>query len=49
MKDLSILIRGNVLVTIPNDLSLLTPYILAEQRDWFEAEILLSACWLRPA
>jgi hypothetical protein len=30
MNDLSILIRGDVLVTVPKDLSLLTPYILVE-------------------
>jgi FkbM family methyltransferase len=39
MSDRSFLTRGNVLVTLPDDLSLLTPYILAEQRDWFEHEI----------
>lgn len=32
-------IDGNVRVCVPADISLLTPYVLLEQDDWFEAEI----------
>ena len=36
---LTIRIVGNVLVCVPNDISLMTPYILLEQEDWFEEDI----------
>jgi FkbM family methyltransferase len=32
-------IKGNVSVCVPNNISLMTPYILLEQEDWFEDEI----------
>ncbi len=32
-------IENDILVTVPDDLTLMTPYILEEQQDWFEDEI----------
>ena len=32
-------IAGGVHIVVPNSLNLLTPYVLSEQRDWFEDEI----------
>ncbi len=32
-------IPGNLQVTVPDNLRLMTPFILAEQGDWFEREI----------
>lgn len=37
--SLALTIPGGVTVMAPNDLSLMTPYILMEQEDWFEDEI----------
>ena len=36
---LTVRIKGNVCVCVPNDLTLMTTYILLEQEDWFEDEI----------
>jgi hypothetical protein len=36
---LTVRIKGNVSVCVPNNISLMTPYILLEQEDWFEDEI----------
>jgi len=35
----SLPIPGNIQVVVPQDFSLMTPYILFEQQDWFEAEL----------
>jgi len=35
-------------LTIPLDLNLMTPYVLQEQGDWFEAEIHFIRRWLQP-
>ena len=34
------------MVTVPDDLSLMTPFVLAEQGDWFEGEIRFVRRWL---
>ena len=36
---MKIKIKSDVLVDVPDDLSLMTPYVLLEQEDWFESEI----------
>ncbi len=36
---LSLEIPGGVRVCVPNDMALMTPYVLLEQEDWFEDEI----------
>ncbi len=36
---LTVRIKGNVKVCVPNNISLMTPYVLLEQEDWFEDEI----------
>ena len=35
---LRILIQGGIEMTVPNDLKLISPYVLLEQEDWFEGE-----------
>jgi FkbM family methyltransferase len=41
-------IAGGVRVVVPDSLNLLTPYVLFEQRDWFEDEIGFLRRLLRP-
>lgn len=38
-KMLTIRIAGDVSVCVPNDIRLMTPYVLLEQEDWFEDDI----------
>ena len=38
-KILKLPIPGGIRVCVPDNLSLMTPYVLTEQQDWFEAEI----------
>jgi FkbM family methyltransferase len=38
-KSVTLEITGNIKVSCPADIRLMTPYILIEQRDWFEDEI----------
>ena len=47
-KTKTIRIENDVLVTVPNDLSLMTPYILEEQQDWFEDEIRFVRQLIKP-
>jgi FkbM family methyltransferase len=37
-----------VRIVVPDSLNLITPYVLQEQRDWFEDEIKFLRCLLRP-
>jgi FkbM family methyltransferase len=39
MRTRTLEIAGGVRVVVPDSLNLLTPYVLFEQRDWFEDEI----------
>ena len=39
---------GNLTVVVPGDATLITPYVLIEQRDWFETEIKFLRKWLKP-
>jgi hypothetical protein len=41
-------IAGGVQIVVPDSLNLLTPYVLFEQRDWFEDEIGFVRRLLRP-
>lgn len=47
-KDFAIEIKGGVIVHVPADISLMTPYILLEQEDWFEDEIKFIRTYLQP-
>jgi FkbM family methyltransferase len=48
MRTRTIEIAGGVQVVVPDSLNLLTPYVLFEQRDWFEDEIAFVRRLLRP-
>ncbi len=39
MRTRTLEISGSVHIVVPDSLNLLTPYVLFEQRDWFEDEI----------
>lgn len=38
-KEITIKIRGDVMIVVPDSLDLITAYVLQEQEDWFEDEI----------
>ncbi|WP_161957570.1 FkbM family methyltransferase [Mariprofundus sp. EBB-1] len=38
--SLTLSINGGIQIVVPNDLNLMTPYVLTEQQDWFEDEII---------
>jgi len=40
--------RGGFEIVVPNDLSLITPYVFLEQEDWFEEEVPFVREMLRP-
>ncbi len=44
---LRLCMRGDVEISVPNDLSLISPYILLEQDDWFEIEMPFVRSMLR--
>ncbi len=44
----SVKIAGNVLVVVPDDIRLITPFVLREQEDWFEDEIKFLRSWIHP-
>jgi len=46
--SLSLPIEGGVQIVVPNDLNLMTPYILTEQQDWFEDEIKFIRKLIKP-
>src|SRR5260370_17805552 len=48
MRTKTLEIAGGVRVVVPDSLNLLTPYVLFEQRDWFEDEIGFIRRLLRP-
>jgi len=48
MRTRTLEIAGGVQVVVPDSLNLLTPYVLFEQRDWFEDEIGFVRRLLRP-
>jgi len=37
-ETLQLRIAGDVVISVPNDLTLISPYVLLEQEDWFEDE-----------
>lgn len=41
-------IKDGIMVTVPNSLTLMTPYILYEQNDWFEDEIKFIREFIKP-
>jgi len=41
-------IENDILITVPDDLTLMTPYILEEQQDWFEDEIKFVRHLIKP-
>lgn len=45
---LTVQIRGNVRICVPNDINLMTSYVLLEQEDWFEDEIEFVRLMLQP-
>ncbi len=45
---LAVNIQGGIEVQVPDDIGLLTPYVLLEQEDWFEAELAFVRAWLQP-
>jgi FkbM family methyltransferase len=48
MRTRTLEMTGGVRVVVPDSLNLLTPYVLFEQRDWFEDEIGFIRRLLRP-
>jgi protein O-GlcNAc transferase len=48
MRTKTLEIAGGVHIVVPDSLNLLTPYVLFEQRDWFEDEIAFVRRLLRP-
>jgi len=48
MRTKTLEIAGGVQIVVPDSLNLLTPYVLFEQRDWFEDEIGFVRRLLRP-
>ena len=48
MRTRTLEITGGVHIVVPDSLNLLTPYVLFEQRDWFEDEIAFVRRLLRP-
>lgn len=51
LKDetsLTVKIKGDIEVCVPNSIELLTPYVLLEQEDWFESEMEFVRHMLRP-
>jgi FkbM family methyltransferase len=48
MRTSTLEIAGGVKIVVPDSLNLLTPYVLFEQRDWFEDEIGFVRRLLRP-
>jgi FkbM family methyltransferase len=48
MRTTTLEIAGGVQIVVPDSLNLLTPYVLCEQRDWFEDEIGFVRRLLRP-
>jgi FkbM family methyltransferase len=47
-KSVTLEITGNTKVSCPADIGLMTPFILVEQRDWFEDEIRFLRQVVRP-
>jgi FkbM family methyltransferase len=45
---MSLNIRGGARICVPSSIELMTPYVLLEQDDWFEEEILFVRKALRP-
>ena len=41
-------IENDILVVVPDDLNLITPYVLEEQQDWFEDEIKFVRKLIKP-
>ena len=48
MNYMKIKIKNNILISVPDDLTLMTPYVLLEQEDWFESEIEFVRYLLQP-
>lgn len=47
-ESLAIEVKDGSVVVVPNDIDLLTPYVLLEQEDWFEDEVSFVRTYLRP-
>ncbi len=47
-ESLTVRITGDVAVCVPRSLQLMTPYILLEQEDWFEDEIVFVRRLMQP-
>lgn len=46
--SLKVKMSGDIEVCLPPSIQLMTPYVLLEQEDWFEAEIEFVRCMLKP-
>lgn len=46
--DLTFTLAHDVKIIVPNDLGIVTPYVLLEQQDWFEEEIRFVRAFARP-
>jgi FkbM family methyltransferase len=46
--DLTVSLADGVKIVVPDDLRLITPYVLQEQGDWFEDEIRFVRAWAKP-
>ena len=46
--SLTVKIKGDIEVCVPNSIELLTPYVLLEQEDWFESEVKFVRHMLKP-
>ena len=47
MEIIRTLLPGNVRISVPNDISTLTTYVLLEQGDWFEDELKFIRSYIR--
>ncbi len=48
-QSLTLSIEGNIKIEVPNNVSLMTPYVLFEQQDWFEDEIKFIRKIIKPS
>lgn len=43
-----VVIKGDIRITVPDSLNLMTPFVLREQQDWFEDEIKFLRSFISP-
>ena len=48
LPHITLSLPGGVQIVVPDDLTLMTPFVLREQGDWFEDEIRFVRIFLRP-